>query len=134
MNRPPQQFNLKQLQLLQQYDWPGNVRELRNVVEQAAIYANAGPLRVQLPEISQDSKLTLTDKQLGSANRNDFVLPHDILTEKEMQLLQKNNTYQALEHCNWKIYGDDGAAALLGIKPTTLATRIKKMQLKQPTS
>jgi transcriptional regulator of acetoin/glycerol metabolism len=43
--------------------------------------------------------------------------------------LQIENTKRALERCNWKIYGPNGAAELLGIKATTLATRIKKYNL-----
>lgn len=133
MNRPLQQFNTRHLQQLQQYNWPGNVRELRNVVEQAAIYANAGPLRVQLPKAAYDRCPHVALQKTAAGYDNMQESPLDILTENQMQQLQRDNTYKALKRCNWKIYGEDGAAALLGIKPTTLATRIKKMQLKPPT-
>ena len=57
-----------------------------------------------------------------------------VLTEAEMVKLQRANTLTALQQCNWKIYGEGGAAELLGIKPTTLTTRIKMMKLAKPTS
>ena len=50
-----------------------------------------------------------------------------------MRRRERHNISAALDHCNWKIYGPDGAAALLGVKPTTLASRIKKLQLQKPT-
>lgn len=52
-----------------------------------------------------------------------------VLSENEMLELQKRNIERALRVCNGKIYGTKGAAALLGVKPTTLATRIQKMEI-----
>ena len=54
------------------------------------------------------------------------------LTEKEMKDFQSNNLQVALEQCRWKIFGDEGSAALLGILATTLISRIKKWNLKKP--
>ena len=55
-----------------------------------------------------------------------------VLTEAEVVLNQKKNMRAALVRTNWKIYGTDGAAGLLGIKPTTLIERMKKFGLKKP--
>ncbi|MFT5730178.1 MAG: formate hydrogenlyase transcriptional activator [Desulforhopalus sp.] len=130
MNRPEQQFTEQQIQRLHGYNWPGNVRELRNIIEQAAIYAHSGPLRLQLPETTDDIANTNETKVYRHPLTSHAC--QEILTEEQIVELQKENTRAALTHCNWKIYGIDGAAALLGIKPTTLSTRIKKMCLKRP--
>ena len=53
-----------------------------------------------------------------------------ILSDDEMQAMIKNNMLSALNSTGWKLFGADGAAALLGMKPTTLASRIKRMGLK----
>ncbi len=55
--------------------------------------------------------------------------PNEILTEEDMRLREKMNIEMALQQTDWKIYGTDGAAELLGLKPTTLLSRIKKMRI-----
>ncbi|MBR5690656.1 MAG: hypothetical protein IKX46_01735, partial [Verrucomicrobia bacterium] len=67
-----------------------------------------------------------------STNTSTDTLEPDYLTEEEMNQRQKENTFKVLQKTNWKIKGADGAAALLGIKPTTLLSRIKKMGLQRP--
>ena len=54
-----------------------------------------------------------------------------VFTEAEMQALERTNIANALQRCHGKIYGEDGAAALLGISPTTLCSRIKKFGLRK---
>ena len=56
----------------------------------------------------------------------------DVLPESEMRRLERDNLVRALQRSDWKVYGPGGAADILGIKPTTLASRIRKMGLKQP--
>lgn len=127
MNIPRQQFTSQQLQELCNYNWPGNVRELHNVVERSAIFALSGPLRLHLPEKMQST--TMATPELSP----EAFVAHEntrVLSEDEMLTFQRQNTKTALQQCHWKIYGEGGAAQLLGIKPTTLATRIKKMKLK----
>jgi len=53
--------------------------------------------------------------------------PNPVLTDEELRLREKSNLEQALQQTDWKIYGTGGAAELLGLKPTTLLSRIKKM-------
>jgi transcriptional regulator of acetoin/glycerol metabolism len=55
-----------------------------------------------------------------------------IVSDAEMKKREKENLIAALQKCTWKIYGDDGAAKLLGIKPTTLSARIKKFGIQKP--
>ena len=57
-----------------------------------------------------------------------------VLTETEMRRREKENLRRALRQTQWRIYGPDGAAELLGVKPTTLVSRIKKLGLRSSAS
>jgi transcriptional regulator with GAF, ATPase, and Fis domain len=115
---------------LQSYDWPGNVRELRNVVERAVILARGGALEFDLPISGQLAPVAPPGPQaastLGSPAQPKF------LTEVEVQRFERDNLVAALEAANWKISGPDSAAELLGLKPTTLLSRMTKWGLKRP--
>jgi len=111
---------------LQNYDWPGNVRELRNVIERAVILARGGPLHFDLPVT--DSAPTPTSSTTRPGVRDG----HELLTEAEIQRRERENLLAVLETTGWKIKGPDGAAELIGLKPTTLLSRMKKMGLKRP--
>ena len=56
----------------------------------------------------------------------------EYLTESEMRHRERQNLFMVLQKAGWKIKGADGAAELLGVKPTTLVSRIEKMGLKRP--
>ena len=95
---------------LQEYHWPGNVRELRNVIERAMILNHSPRLCIKLGRTSlRPVALKATAGSLDEAERTIIL--------------------QAVEQCNWRIRGSNGAAALLDIKPTTLESRIKKLGL-----
>jgi len=112
---------------LQNYDWPGNVRELRNVIERAVIMARGGALEFDLPVSNQAAPPAPTiPRAAGNATQPKF------LTEVEVQRFERDNLAQALEAANWKISGRDSAAELLGLKPTTLLSRMTKWGLKKP--
>ena len=113
---------------LQNYDWPGNVRELRNVIERAVILARGGALDFDLPVANQSE--TPTPVRVESPS-GDTAAPK-FLTEAEMQCRERDNILSVLQEANWKIKGPDGAAELLGVKPTTLLARMKKWGLKKP--
>jgi len=117
--------NLKQLQ---SYDWPGNVRELQNVIERAAIASQGRALQLVLP--NSDGPGNLRQAAPFDPEPNDEWV---IVPESEMRQRERQNLIAALKKSNWKIYGPGGAAQLLGIKPTTLSSRIKKMKIKKPT-
>lgn len=113
---------------LQNYDWPGNVRELRNVIERAVILARGGPLHFDLP-MTEAAPFAPPAKPLPAANPTPGL---GFLTEAEMQRRERENLAAALESARWRIKGAGGAAELLGVKPTTLLARMKKMGLKRP--
>ena len=98
------------LAALQHYTWPGNIRELRNVVERAMITAPGKRLTITLPHAS------------------------DAATRRSPKLLdvEKEHVRGVLESTGWRIRGAGGAADRLGLKPTTLETRMAKLGLKRP--
>ena len=121
---------------LQSYDWPGNVRELQNVIERAVITSRCEALRIELP--GEDQFVPFQSAQPSSpfgtndgSNRGAPTNSGEIVPDEEMKRRESGNILAALEHANWKIHGKDGAAELLGVKSTTLASRIKKMGLKK---
>ena len=111
---------------LQNYAWPGNVRELRNVIERAVILARGRPLHFDLP-VTDSAPIQPSPKPHPGARAG-----LEFLTEAEMQRRERENLIVVLEKAGWRIKGADGAAELLGVKPTTLLSRMKKMGLKRP--
>ena len=112
---------------LQSYDWPGNVRELRNVIERAVILARGGVLEFDLAIAGQAAPPARPSPQAaGNQAQPRF------LTEVELERFERDNLALALEAANWKISGRDSAAELLGVKPTTLLSRMTKWGLKKP--
>jgi formate hydrogenlyase transcriptional activator len=100
------------MEALQRYSWPGNIRELRNVVERAMITAAGPRLTVPVPETSSAA------------------------TGRSIRLIdvERSHIRRVLESTRWRIRGIGGAAEQLGLKPTTLETRLAKLGLKRPTA
>jgi transcriptional regulator with GAF, ATPase, and Fis domain len=123
LDRPAPRLTQADLIQLQQYDWPGNVRELRNVMERAAITARGGVLRLDLPH---DTDLPRDDKPQPESPA---AQPREVISDAEMRRREHDNLLAALERSQGKIYGPGGAAELLGMRPTTLASRLKRQGL-----
>jgi PAS domain S-box-containing protein len=111
------------LNQLQSYDWPGNVRELQNVIERAVIRARNGQLDLGLGPAS-----TSTSRATRKADSAPKVAPASL---HELKGHERNFIVEALARTRGKIYGPDGAAALLGLKPTTLSSKVHRMGLKK---
>lgn len=105
---------------LSRYDWPGNVRELQNVIERAAILAQNGRLRIDLPDAAGPHVAA------GSGRAKADAKPA-VMTSAEMRDHERGNIQAALAACNGKVFGPGGAADLLDLKPTTLASRMKAL-------
>lgn len=113
LNRPVPVIPGRVVRELQAYSWPGNVRELRNVIERAAIVTKGNKLEVELS---------------GGAVSGDQTLDKP-MTEAELQDLVRANIVAALRSTNGKVSGATGAASLLEMKPTTLQSRIKSLNI-----
>ncbi|MGZ8157708.1 MAG: sigma 54-interacting transcriptional regulator [Methylobacter sp.] len=104
------------LQALCNYDWPGNIRELRNVIERAVILARGPVLKINLPN---DTLAT------ASATKSQLLSLEDVEHEHILHIL---------EISGWRIRGEGGAAAILGLKPSTLESRMTKLGIRRPSS
>jgi transcriptional regulator with GAF, ATPase, and Fis domain len=112
---------------LQQYDWPGNIRELQHVIERAVILSRDARLRLDLafPENPQR-----TTRQSPASH---YVRPTvTFVPEAKRKQGERDNLIAALTQARGKVYGRGGAAELLGVKPTTLASRLKALGIKRP--
>jgi len=118
--KPP--LTLAAVQKLQQYDWPGNVRELQHVIERAVITSMGGRLNIELPTQVKSARLS----EPASA---DTV----VRTDAQIRQIEADNIRAALKAANGKVAGPNGAARLLGLKSTTLASRIKALGILMPT-
>ena len=109
---------------LLRHAWPGNVRELKNVVERAVILSERDYLRLDLAMPQMDADVSLVPRG---------VLPErGFMTEVEMRERQKQNLRALLDATNWRVSGPAGAAERMGVKPSTLAYRMKIFGLEKP--
>ena len=102
------------MKVLQDYHWPGNVRELENVIERAAINT-PGP------------SLQLLDNFDTSQGAGVTTAPVSTLEEAE-----RNHIVQVLEETKWRVEGPKGAALILGLNPSTLHFRMRKLGIQRP--
>ena len=98
---------------LLRYDWPGNIRELQNAIERALILSDGGPLDVGRVPASRPGHEDDVSEETSS-----------LLTRDELKMRERESIIAALNQAAGKVSGSDGAAALLGMKPTTLYSRI----------
>lgn len=119
-NKPELRISVAQMQRLQNYHWPGNIRELENLIERQVI-------------LSSGEKLMLEDLPLGNGGHlppqsiAKHSPPAETITDSDCEAIRQQAILNALQRTRGKLYGHDGAAHLLGIKPTTLASRMKKL-------
>jgi len=126
--RQTMKLTRNQADQIQNYDWPGNVRELKNVIERAVILSRGNVLRLDL---------SLPENAIGSGQFVEQGSPpgeEQVLNEQQMKALQKRNVLIALRQSSWRVSGKQGAAELLGVKPTTLTDRMKMMGIRKPST
>ncbi len=117
--RPRKRLNREHAARLRSYHWPGNVRELQNIIEHAVITSSDDWL---YPEVSLDSPL-----KTDPAGTSGFDRP--IMTADEIRDLQRDNILRALQACHGRIAGERGAAHLLNLKPSTLRSQMKALDI-----
>jgi DNA-binding NtrC family response regulator len=113
LNRAIEEIPAATLEALTRYDWPGNIRELRNVVERSVILSHGPELRLALPEFNVESALAALPGRAA-----------DVSEEAE-----RARILQALQEAKGLVGGPDGAAARLGLKRTTLQSRMQKYKI-----
>jgi transcriptional regulator with GAF, ATPase, and Fis domain len=106
------------LDTLMMYDWPGNVRELENIIERGLIISKTNALEIGdwLPKIASKE---LTPRAAIPTVKTQ--------TAKSLEGVERQHILEVLEKTNWKIRGENGAAKVLEINPTTLEARMKKL-------
>jgi len=111
------------LRQLEAYSWPGNVRELQNALERARIVAAGGTLRFDglggAPSSTAEKRRHRAETAVAT--------PGSVKTREQLRDEERANLENALAACGGKVFGPDGAAKLLGMKPTTLASRLKAL-------
>jgi transcriptional regulator with GAF, ATPase, and Fis domain len=112
---------------LQQYDWPGNVRELQNVIERAVILSKGVRLRLDIALADMPATAPATPTVGADSDMQEV-----ILTDRECRERERANLMNALKRADGRIYGEGGAAELLGINPTTLASRLRALKVPIP--
>ena len=102
----------KNMRAMQRYSWPGNVRELHNFIERSVILTKGSSLMIEIPETE------------ASESINNLTLA----------AVEEKHIIDVLKRTSWRVRGRHGAAELLGLNPTTLDSRIKKLGIQRPIS
>src|SRR5262249_47774930 len=112
MKKPITNIAAETMTTLCRYAWPGNVRELENLMERSVILSSGPDLEVPIGELESRHN------------------PRSIVNTLEE--VERGHILRALEECNWMVGGPSGAAVKLGIKRTTLQSRMQKLRISQP--
>jgi transcriptional regulator with GAF, ATPase, and Fis domain len=112
MPKPMKPISDSVARALQQYDWPGNIRELENVIQRAII-------------LSADGVISVNDISLSSAK------PATASAGTTLEEVERNHIQRMLSTTLWRIEGRRGAAELLGLKPSTLRSRLRKLGIRR---
>jgi PAS domain S-box-containing protein len=108
------------IERMQRYSWPGNIRELQNVVERMLITSQGVEQFIDLQEAPEWAPQVVGDAPVARSS---------ILTDVQLRQLEVDNVKAALRASNGRLFGKGGAAEMLGLKPTTLASRLKRMDI-----
>ena len=120
---PTPQLTEAQTAALRTYDWPGNVRELQNVIERAVILGRGGEMRL-------DQVLVARGEQRRSSGPPPAPTTEEIVSDQEWRRRERANLIAALARTAGRIYGTGGAAELLGVKPSTLQSRLRALGIR----
>ncbi len=112
LNKPVERIDRRSMEALTRYSWPGNARELRNIVEHAMITSGGGTLHLQPPDLKSEK-----------------LRPAGTLEEVERRYI-----LDVLTRTGWRITGPNGAAEILGLKRTTLQSKMKRLGIRRGTA
>jgi formate hydrogenlyase transcriptional activator len=113
MKKNIQTVPTKTLEVLSRYDWPGNIRELENLVERSVILTQGTDLQVPISELQADSRPVL-------------------ISATTLEEAEREQIMRALQEAKWVVGGPAGAAARLGVKRTTLQSKMQKLGISRP--
>ncbi len=122
LNKPIIHLYESDKELLSSYQWPGNVRELQNLIERAVIVSQNGTINWE----------TIVPSSQESAKSSPHKSDERILTSSQLIEFEKENILRALKKTHWKISGKNGAAAILDLRPTTLTSKMKALNIIRP--
>ena len=128
LNRPTVRLTHEDAALLMQYDWPGNVRELQNVMERAIILARGSRLRLDLALAYGSLQPLASDPTTETPPAS---APEKLIRREELKGLERDSIIAALERAHRRVSGPGGAAALLGVNPNTLTSRMRSLGIKR---
>jgi formate hydrogenlyase transcriptional activator len=114
---------------LANYSWPGNVRELENLIERAVLLSPGKELRVPISELKS---VTLTTAGADLFSPASTPSPSSASPLSTLAEADRQHILRALRQTEWRIAGPKGAAALLGMKRTTLQARMRKLGIRRP--
>jgi transcriptional regulator with GAF, ATPase, and Fis domain len=109
LNKQVDRISHLSMEALKRYPWPGNARELRNIVEHAMITSDGGTLQVHPPDFKAEER---------SAHGT-------------LEAVERRHILEVLDKTGWRITGPNGAAEILGLKRTTLQSRMKRLGIKR---
>ena len=117
MGKKISDVSAKVMDSLMNYDWPGNIRELENLVERAMIISTGNTL-------VHGDWLPAAHVSIQSDRKSSL---------QKLEDVEKEHIIETLKKVNWKVSGEKGAAKILGLNPTTLEAKIKKLGIKRET-
>lgn len=127
LGKPELRLSNRDVETLERYPWPGNVRELASVMERAAILARG--TRISIDGVLPRSRAgAAAAPALGPSTGTS---EHPVETERDRKQRERANIEAALAASGGKIYGAGGAAEMLGVRPTTLNSRIERLGIRR---
>jgi formate hydrogenlyase transcriptional activator len=129
LNKTVEYVPAEAMDALVNYGWPGNIRELENLIERAVLLSPGKELRVPISELRPSA---LTANGNVSADLSLFSPPAASVSITTLEEAERQHILRALRHTEWRIAGPKGAAAILGMKRTTLQARMRKLGIRRP--
>jgi formate hydrogenlyase transcriptional activator len=133
LNKPVEYIPAEAMDALASYSWPGNVRELENLIERAVLLSPGKELRVPLSELRSAANASSNAGTGAPSSLPSLTSPGSLTWSiSTLEEAERQHILRALRHTQWRIAGPKGAAAILGMKRTTLQARMRKLGIRRP--